>query len=246
MHSTSDSVRPSVPPNYSQAMPNPEVPRRRLVVEVWEAEAPVRDPVAVRANGRPTRRRDVSRGLTGVAVVVLHASLGAWLWKTWAAHPPAPQVESLVLLAPVMAAAVARPNAVAQLPAPELLPMPLHPDFPRLPRSQGSSEIALSISSATDAVISDANARDVALVLGGCRPDMTRTALAVDRLAEITLLVRVESDGRVTDSRVEAGSGQQRLDEAAQRCLRTHGSFAPRRINGAPVASWLRVRWPAA
>jgi protein TonB len=69
--------------------------------------------------------------------------------------------------------------------------------------------------------------------------------LFVDLLAEITLLVRVESDGRVTDSRVEAGSGQQRLDEAAQRCLR-NGSFEPRRINGAPVASWLRVHWPAA
>jgi TonB family protein len=246
MHGTSDPVRPLAPPNQAQAMPISEVPRRRLVVEVWDANAPVREPVPAPVHGRSIRRREVSRGLTGVAVVILHASLGAWLWTAGAGLSPAPRVESLILLAPVVTAAAARPSAVAELPAPDLLPVPLHPDFPTLPRAYGSSEIALSISSPTDVVISDANAGDVALVLGGCRADKTHRALFVDRPAEITLLVRVESDGRVTDSRVEAGSGRQSLDEAAQRCLRTHGSFEPRRINGAPVASWLRVHWPAA
>src|SRR5271168_332945 len=109
MHSTSDPVRPLAPPNHAQAMPISEVPRRWLVVEVWEA--PVRDPVPVPVDGRPMRRREVSRGLTGVAVVILHASLGAWLWTTGARLPPAPRVESLILLAPVVTAAAARPSA---------------------------------------------------------------------------------------------------------------------------------------
>ncbi len=63
--------------------------------------------------------------------------------------------------------------------------------------------------------------------------------------AEVTLLVRVEKVGRVSDSRIEVGSGTQRVDEAAQRCLLAHGSLTPRRVNGEPVASWQRVHWPA-
>jgi TonB family protein len=68
---------------------------------------------------------------------------------------------------------------------------------------------------------------------------------AFNRAAEVTLLVRVEKIGRVSDSRIEVSSGTQRVDEAAQRCLMAHGLLSPRRVNGEPVASWQRVHWPA-
>lgn len=64
--------------------------------------------------------------------------------------------------------------------------------------------------------------------------------------AELTLLVHVETDGRVSDSKVEVGSGVPKVDEAVQRCLVGHGLLTPRRINGAAVASWQRLHWPAA
>jgi TonB family protein len=107
------------------------------------------------------------------------------------------------------------------------------------------TEIAVSVSSSTDVVISEANVQDVEEVLGSCRADRVRPVLPVAPPAEVTLLVRVERDGRVTDSEIEIGSGVPRMDEAAARCLLAHGALSPRRINGAPVASWQRVHWPA-
>jgi hypothetical protein len=114
--------------------------------------------------------------------------------------------------------------------------------MPHLP--EPPVEIAVPVSASSDVLISDARADDLAGLAVSCRlPQLrppTRTA------AEMTLLVHVEKDGRVSDSKVEVGSGVPRVDEAVQRCLVGHGLLTPRRINGAAVASWQRLHWPAA
>jgi hypothetical protein len=244
MQSTSDSGWPLAASNLVQASQNNDLPRRRLVVEVYVAPQCV--PSAVRTVRQREPRRQTSRVLAVVAVIGLHASVGAWLWLS----PSAPRVlqpplESLVLLDPVPAPAAAHQDLMAETPPPDLLPTtPILLKRPNLP--QEPKEIAVSVSATTDVLIGEANAREVEEVLKSCSGAKTRAALPSDRSTEITLLVRVEKDGRVSDSKIEAGSGAQRIDEAVQRCLLAHGILTPRRVGTAPVASWQRVHWPAA
>jgi TonB-like protein len=184
--------------------------------------------------------------LAAAAVIGLHASLGAWLWLSPNAQRLLrPPLESLVLLEPISAPATAHTETAAELPPPDLLPMTLTtPKRPNLP--QEPNEIAVSVSAPTEVLIGDANAGEVENLVRGCGGAKARPARPSTRSPEFTLLVRVEKDGRVSDSKIEVGSGAQRVDEAAQRCLLAHGSLTPRRVSGAPVASWQRVHWPAA
>jgi hypothetical protein len=243
MQSTSDSGRPLGASNFAQSSQSNDLPRRGLVVEVYVAPQEV--PSEARGVLRRKPQRETSRTLAVVAVIGLHASLGAWLWLS----PNAPRAfhsppESLVLLEAIPAPRAAHQDLMADIPPPELMPttliLPKRPILPQEPK-----EIALSVSAATDVLIGEANATEVDQVLRSCGVAKTRPSLS-DRAAEITLLVRVEKDGRVSDSKIEVGSGAQRIDEAAQRCVLAHGVLSPRRVGGAPVAAWQRVHWPSA
>ena len=64
-------------------------------------------------------------------------------------------------------------------------------------------------------------------------------------MAPITLLVMVQSDGHVSDSRIELGSGAPVADEALQHCVLARSSFTPRIVDSRPVPSWQRVYWPS-
>ncbi len=210
---------------------------RSLVVEVYVAEQ--RAPRPARRIERAERARGGTRALAAVAVFALHAAGGLWLWTATDAlrlHHPA-QTEPLLLLHPITVPTAAHSNPVIDIPAPDLLAAPPpSPTTPRLPKSdQGLIEIAVSISAATDVLISEANVRDVQRALEGCGADKSA----------VTLLVRVEMDGRVSDSRIEA-AGAPPAAGAVQRCLLAHGVLTPRRVNGAAVISWQRVHWPAA
>jgi hypothetical protein len=243
MQSTSDSGRPTTAPNPAPGTENHVLPRGKLVVEVYVAEQPIQQPS--RSVQRANRLRGSSRVWAAVVVIGLHATFGVWLWTSTNGlrllhrEPP----ESLVMLDPI-APPQAHPDPAMPLPSPDLLPPPPEPPLPKLFKS-GSSEIAVSITASTDVLISNADPRDVEGVLAGCRADKTRPMPQLLGAAEVTLLARVEKVGRVSDSRIEVGSGTQRVDEAAQRCLLAHGFLTPRRVNGEPVASWQRVHWPA-
>ena len=58
-----------------------------------------------------------------------------------------------------------------------------------------------------------------------------------------TLNVYVDIDGRVTDTRIEIGSGYFGLDEAAEHCIIERGRFVPQTIDRAPVGSWQRMKF---
>ena len=251
MHSTIGSVRPFAALNQvsqGRASARKERPRCELVVEVYVPDPP---PVDLRRQIRHGPRPRTSRWLSAAVVIGLHVSVGAWLWwaPTRLLHPP---LESMVLLAEIPALSPSRPPIAIDLPRPELSPTPPSmARFPELP--QVPTEMALSVSPSTDVLIDDANAGDIEGVARVCRAGKSMPAPSGDRApgdrgpgdrsAALILLVRVEKDGRVSDSRIEAGSGEQRLDEAATRCFLAHGVLTPRRLNGAPVASWQRVHW---
>ena len=180
-----------------------------------------------------------------VAVIGLHASVGIWLWASMNTLQLAHRspLESLVMLDPIPAPPIAHTDPPIEIPSPDLLPALPQPALPKF--AEGPGEIAVSISASTDVLISNANAMEVGAIFAGCNANRIQSMPAFDRATGVTLLVRVEKVGRVSDSRIEVGSGMQRLDEAAQRCLLAHGFLTPRRVNGEPVASWQRVHWPA-
>jgi hypothetical protein len=242
MDTTRDSGRLRSAPNPVPATEDHVLPRGKLVVEVYVAEQlPPNRPHSARRGKGP---RLTSRALAAVAVIGLHASVGIWLWASSnTLRPQHPPLESLVMLDPIPASPTAHSDPPIDIPSPDLLPALPQPALPRL--AEGLSEIAVSITASTDVLISNADPRDVEGVLVGCRADKIRPVPQLLGAAEVTLLVRVEKVGRVSDSRIEVGSGTQRIDEAAQRCLLAHGFLTPRRVNGEPVASWQRVHWPA-
>jgi hypothetical protein len=243
MDNSSDSRQPGAAANPVPATEDQVLPRGKLMVEVYVAEQlPPEPPHAARRGKGP---RLTSRALAAFAVIGLHAAVGIWLW----ASPNTlrllhrPPLESLVMLDPIPASPTAHSDPPIDIPSPDLLPALPQQALPKF--AAGPSEIAVSITASTDVLISNADPRDVEGVLVGCRADKTRPMPQLLGLAEATLLVRVEKVGRVSDSRIEVGSGIQRVDEAAQRCLLAHGFLTPRRVNGEPVASWQRVHWPA-
>jgi hypothetical protein len=215
-----------------------EPSRRRLMVEEYRPEYRA----AATERAIPTGRlssafqltvsrftvADTSRPVTALVVSSLHIVLGLWLWSLpGVLRPISANPTQLVLLDPIPAQrSAAHPTAPLDIPAPTLPPLampsirpPRYIDVPQQP-----VEVALTVSGPTDVMISDASAADVRRVL--------------------TLLVRVEKDGRISDSKIEVSSGTPRVDQAAQRCLVAHGVLEPHRVNGEPIPSWQRVHGP--
>ena len=66
------------------------------------------------------------------------------------------------------------------------------------------------------------------------------------RLSEegsVVLLVFIAPNGKVSESKVETSSGFQRLDEAAEKCVKSQGRFEPSKVGNEAVGSWQRMKW---
>jgi hypothetical protein len=248
MQSTSGPGRFSVAPHPDpgQAISADRLLRRELIVEEWVPERPASS-VAEKAAAAPQLRSRPANALKSAAaaavVVALHVGIGMWLVTSTGTQSHAPAAEPLVLL-PESARPSPRPapgELAAELPHPDFVRVtPILPPMPHL--SESPAEIAVPVSASSEVLISEARSDDVADLVVSCKMSGARPRRAA---AEMTLLVHVEKDGRVSDSRVEVGSGAPRIDEAIQRCLVEHGLLTPRRINGSAVASWQRLHWPA-
>jgi hypothetical protein len=217
-------------------------PSPGLVVEQWVPPDRALDPQLCAKES--VFQRPGGRLIVAFSVITLHAILAAWLLRSAKEKPPPLAADSLVLLPglPASRRQLANSNLVTDLP-PVLervdLTLPKPTALPREP-----AEIALPLASASDVLVGDAAARDIEDLAVSCRSARSHPRFT-DHASELTLLVHVEKDGRVSDSRIEVGSGAASIDEAVQRCLIVRGSLTPRRINGAPVASWQRVHWPS-
>ena len=66
------------------------------------------------------------------------------------------------------------------------------------------------------------------------------------RLSEegsVVLLVFIAPNGKVSETKVETSSGYQRLDEAAEKCVKAQGRFEPQKVGAEAVGSWQRMKW---
>ena len=59
----------------------------------------------------------------------------------------------------------------------------------------------------------------------------------------VGLLIRVASNGGVTDARIETSSGSPRLDSAALACIQDQGRFIPPSGTGMTADEWQRFTW---
>jgi TonB family protein len=91
-------------------------------------------------------------------------------------------------------------------------------------------------------LITEAEARNPAFLRDYC----TRQILSVDGVAKtgtVVLMIRVEDDGHISDSKIEESSGNPNVDAATQACITEMGLFQAHLSSGHTIASWQRAHW---
>jgi len=76
-----------------------------------------------------------------------------------------------------------------------------------------------------------------------CEPYYPSASRRLSEEGSVVLLVYVGPNGRVSETKVETSSGIQRLDEAAEKCVKAQGKFEPQRVGNDAVGSWQRMKW---
>jgi protein TonB len=76
-----------------------------------------------------------------------------------------------------------------------------------------------------------------------CEPYYPSASRRLSEQGSVILLVYVAPNGRVSETKVETSSGIQRLDEAAEKCVKAQGRFEPQRVGNDAVGSWQRMKW---
>ena len=76
-----------------------------------------------------------------------------------------------------------------------------------------------------------------------CEPYYPSASRRLSEEGSVVLLVFVGPNGRVTETKVETSSGIQRLDEAAEKCVKAQGRFEPQKVGNDAVGSWQRMKW---
>ncbi|WP_181259186.1 energy transducer TonB [Pseudoduganella armeniaca] len=74
------------------------------------------------------------------------------------------------------------------------------------------------------------------------RPDYPRNALRNGETGTVTLALRIGTDGKVMESKVESSSGSRELDRAAQAGL-SLCRFQPGTVDGVAYESWTRMQY---
>jgi TonB family protein len=90
--------------------------------------------------------------------------------------------------------------------------------------------------------ISEAQAQNGEFLQQYCSQE-ARQVTGTDPSGTVVLMIRVEADGRVSDSRIEESVGASGRDEIAQSCITQMGVFEPHRKGDQTVASWQRIHW---
>jgi hypothetical protein len=244
MHNLRDPGLRNAVPDPLQAVERVRT-RGQLVIEVWNPPPAAQPRTPTARAAEPVRRRAAEAHHAGprlaaaAIVVAIHAAIAVGLWMTpFAVRRPRVE-DPLVLLASLPAE---RPplDLASQVPRPDLMPVALA--APRLTAyPKPAAEVAISISGSTDVMIREVSHEETEHIRLDCRRESAGLRPNA-RTSELTLLVRVERDGHVSDSRIESPSNSPGIDEAVRRCLLVR-KLTPSIVNGAAVTSWQRLHW---
>jgi hypothetical protein len=175
----------------------------------------------------------VTNTTIGFTVLTLHvlfvlgiAFSPPWRGASGAMHP-------LVLLTelPTPLTSTSRGNGIAvDLDLSFAPPHPAKLKLPAVPDAEG--------------VMLDAAEADSAQVARICSAWREQPLRREEDAQESTVLVRVDADGRVSDTRVLVGSGSTERDAELQHCLLTLARLTPVELDGHVIAAWQRLHAP--
>jgi TonB family protein len=123
------------------------------------------------------------------------------------------------------------------VPARELSDEPLGVMALTIPKSEKPAPQQL-----LDPSIPEAEPEDIHIVRMLCDAAYPIESKLQQEQGAVTLVIRVQPDGRVSQTKVEVSSGVPRLDEAAAYCL-AQGRFVPELLAELPTESWQRTHW---
>jgi len=93
-----------------------------------------------------------------------------------------------------------------------------------------------------DPSIPEATPVDIRAVRVLCDTAYSEEDRQLGRKGVVTLLIRVETDGHVSEAKIEESTGWYVLDQAAAQCL-GHSRFELARQTDYPAAPWQRAHW---
>jgi hypothetical protein len=164
-----------------------------------------------------------------LAVLALHLVFGLGVALSSRLRGPTTLSKPLVFLTDMPAATpdASTDAAASHLKVSVARPRPPMPVLPAPPDANG--------------VIVDAKPADDVQVMRICGAWSMQRGRHDDSQPAPSVLVRVDEDGRVTDSRFVVGSGSADRDAALQHCLLTLVRLTPLRLDGHAVAAWQKL-----
>lgn len=190
------------------------------------------------------------RAPIGMAVIALHALLVAALLAAFVGHPgllPGPSATVVLLTVPdgrLLSRPLPAPSPVHLQPVPPHFEMPALTPIPVPVEVVGAALNASPVGSPPfERMIPEAQAQNPDSLREFCGRLAHLESEGPTDSRTVVLMIRVEPDGRVSDSKVEQSSGSAHLDEAAQTCVREAGLYEPHHAGMAAVASWQRIHW---
>ncbi len=133
------------------------------------------------------------------------------------------------------------PVAIRLSPAPRLIPS-LEESSTVDGVAAKSAERSESIGPPFEQLIAEAKPEDAQGLHDFCSSSFPPNSRLPGEHGTVVLMVRVESDGHVSDMKLEESSGSARLDQVTQACV-VSAFFEPHRAGLRAVGSWQRLHW---
>lgn len=186
----------------------------------------------------------------GIAVIAIHGLLAAALLAAFVGHPglqPGPSATMVLLTIPDERVA---PRPLPAPPPPHIQPVPPHFEMIALTPIPVPVEVVGAALNAShpgappfERLIPEAQAQNPVTLREFCDQLAHSESERPTDSNSVVLMIRVEPDGRVSDSKVEQSSGSAHLDAVTQTCISEAGVYEPRHVGVAAVASWQRTHW---
>lgn len=186
----------------------------------------------------------------GMAVIALHGLLVAALLAAFMGHAGLQPGPSATMVLLKMTEEHLPPRPLLSPPPPRIQPVPPHFEMLALTPIPVAVDVVGAALNASqtgsppfERLIPEAQAQNPAAIREFCDRLLRAEPIEPTDSRSIVLMIRVEPNGRVSDSKVEQSSGSPHLDAVAQTCVSQSGVYEARHAGVLTVVSWQRTHW---